>query len=355
MMRTVVAKFGGTSVATDESRAHAIAHIRKLQDDGYAVAAVVSAMGRKGQPYATDTLLELLSGRCDQRTTDLLISCGETISACVMADQLERAGIPAVPMNGQTAGILTDGVFGNADVCNMDTKTVQAILDSGAVPVITGFQGVTLGGEVATLGRGGSDTSAVEIGGYLHAEKVLIFTDVPGIAVADPRVVPNAEYLSSISYRDMISLARWGAKVIHPRAVQAGERHNIPVWVLSTFEDRAGTQITDNIPVYDGLLGIAALKHCRIGGETGVLWLAGDAVSPDEDGTNTVITALFRNIPIRLIQKAYAGNGIYVEAVDRDTAVLHMVVSDEEATKRIHQIHSDWCGETQNRLPTPVV
>ncbi len=354
-MRTVVAKFGGTSVATDESRAHAIAHIRKLRDTGYAVAVVVSAMGRKGQPYATDTLLGLLNGTGDRRTTDLLISCGETISACVMADQLNRAGIPAVPMNGQTAGILTDGMFGNADIRGMDPKTVQAVLDSGAVPVITGFQGVTPEGEVATLGRGGSDTSAVEIGGYLRAEKVLIFTDVPGIAVADPRVVPNAAYLASISYRDMISLARWGAKVIHPRAVQAGERHNIPVWVLSTFDTQAGTQITDAIPAFDGLLGIAVLKHCRIGGESGVLWLADDAVSPDADGTQTVITALFRNIPIRTLKTAYAGNGIYVEAVDRDTAVLHMVVSDEEATKRIHQIHSDWCGEAQSRLPTPVV
>lgn len=354
-MRTVVAKFGGTSVATDESRAHAIEHIRKLREAGYAVVAVVSAMGRKGQPYATDTLIGLLSKKCDRRTSDLLISCGETISACVMADQLGLAGITAVPMNGQTAGILTDGVFGNADIRGMNAKTVQAILDSGAVPVITGFQGATPEGEVATLGRGGSDTSAVEIGGYLRAEKVLIFTDVPGIAVADPRVVPEAEYLSSISYRDMISLARWGAKVIHPRAVQAGERHNIPVWVLSTFENRAGTKIADNIPVFDGLLGIAALKHCLIGGESGVLWLSDDAVSPDADGTDTVITALFRNIPMQTLKKAYSGNGVYVEAVDRDTAMVHVIVSDEEATQQIHQIHSDWCGKVQSRLSAPVV
>ena len=355
MMRTVVAKFGGTSVATDESRAHAIAHIRKLRDEGYAVVAVVSAMGRKGQPYATDTLLSLLSGKCALQTTDLLISCGETISACVMADQLEQAGIPAVPMNGQTAGILTDGIFSNADIRGMNTKTVHAVLASGAVPVITGFQGETPEGEVATLGRGGSDTSAVEIGGYLRAEKVLIYTDVPGIAVADPRIVPKAAYLNSISYRDMISLARWGAKVIHPRAVQAGERHNIPVWVLSTFEDEAGTQITDNIPEFYGLLGIAALKHCKIGGEKGVLWLAGNAVSPDADGTDTVITALFRNIPRQTLEKTYVGNGFYVEAVDRDTTVIHMVVSEEETTKRIHQIHSDWCEEAQNTLLAPLV
>lgn len=342
-MQTVVAKFGGTSVATDESRLHVINHIGKLRAKGYNVVVVVSAMGRKGAPYATDTLLGLLSGNCSRRTTDLLVSCGETISACILSDQLEQAGIPAVPMNGQTARILTDGVFGNADIHNMNTSRVEAVLNSGCVPVITGFQGTTLEGEVATLGRGGSDTSAVEIGGYLNAEKVLIFTDVPGIALADPRVVPEVDYLSAISYRDMISLARWGAKVIHPRAVQAGEHHRIPVWVLSTFEDKSGTEITDNVPPCSGLLGIAALKHCLIDVENAILWMGGVGILPDAGGVDTVITALFRNIPMEVIANKYAGTGAYVEAVEKDTTVLHLVVSDKVANERIHQIHSEWC------------
>lgn len=344
-MKTVVAKFGGTSVATKESRAHAIEHILKLQNAGYGVVAVVSAMGRKGEPYATDTLLGLLSGSCGQRTSDLLISCGETISACVMADQLQQSGISAMPMNGMTAGILTDGTYGKANICGMDTGKVHQALKEGFVPVITGFQGITSDQEVTTLGRGGSDTSAVEIGGYLQAEKVLIFTDVPGIAVADPRVIPDAEYLSSISYRDMISLAHWGAKVIHPRAVQAGERHHIPVWVLSTFDNQEGTEITDTVPEFHGLLGVTALKHCRIGNENGVLWLGNYGISPDAGGSDTVITALFRDVPQEAIEKKYTGAGAYVQAVDKKTTVLHLVVPDETAPEQIHRIHSDWCAK----------
>lgn len=350
-MKTVVAKFGGTSVATKESREYAIQHIRKLREAGYGVVAVVSAMGRRGAPYATDTLLGLVDGNCDQRTEDLLSSCGETISACVMSDQLCWAGIPAVPMNSLSADIRTDGMFGNANVRGMNTAKVKAILDKGYVPVITGFQGISEDGEIMTLGRGGSDTSAVEIGGFLCAEKVLIFTDVPGVAMADPRMVPQAKYLNCINSHDMIFLARWGAKVIHPRAVEAAERHHIRMWVLSNFDDRAGTEISENIGGSYGLLGIAALKHCVIGNESGVLWLSEYGVLPDVGGTDTVITALFRDISLELVREKYSEKGVFIQPIDSRTVAIHLIVPDGVASAQMQRIHSDWCDEHLDREP----
>jgi aspartate kinase len=175
----VVMKFGGTSVAEAEGRAAAIRRIRRVQDEGCAAVVVVSAMGRRGQPYATDTLLSL-APEGDAAGRDLLMSCGETISACVMASDLLEHGVRAVPMSGADARIRTDGAFGRAEITGMDVSAVAALLEEDAVPVITGFQGLGPDGRVTTLGRGGSDTSAVEIAGYLGAREALIFTDVPG-------------------------------------------------------------------------------------------------------------------------------------------------------------------------------
>lgn len=195
-----VVKFGGTSVASAENRARAIGHIRTLRQQGMDVVAVVSAMGRRGQPYATDTLLELVGPDCAPATRDLLMSCGETLSACVLADQLSRGGIPACAMTGPEAGLRTDGAFSAAQVTGMDPQPVRQALGQGLVPVIAGFQGAGPDGRVTTLGRGGSDTSAVEIGGYLGAAEVVIFTDVPGVAKADPRIWPEAPYIRATGY-----------------------------------------------------------------------------------------------------------------------------------------------------------
>ncbi len=290
-MNIIIAKFGGTSVADEKARGFAIERVKSLCAQGFGVVAVVSAMGRKGAPYATDTLLSLIrpasggeSGASSPRARDLLMSCGETISACVFADSLEQAGVPACPMNGFTAGIATDGVYNAANITGMDASRVKAALEAGLVPVITGFQGISKGLEVTTLGRGGSDTSAVEIGGYLGAQGVIIYTDVPGVAEADPRIVPEARFLSETDAQDMLALAENGAGVIHPRAVRALMRFNIPVWVRSTFDDAPGTLLRPMAEKPRGLVGLAVKK--------------GDM--PEEE----VVSALARPIPMALLQQA---------------------------------------------------
>lgn len=257
-MSLVVMKFGGSSVATPESRAAAIGHIKNELQQGNEVVVVVSAMGRRGDPYATDTLLSLVKGS-DLLMRDLVSSCGETISACVFADEMIQNGIPARPFTGESAHIVTDGTFSKASVTSMDTKPIKEALAQGIVPVITGFQGRTPEGETTTLGRGGSDTSAALVGGYLQADIVDIYTDVPGVAKADPRIVPGADFMESISQQDMKTLAEWGSLVIHPKAIQAAIDFNVPLLrVRSTFDDDPGTAIgRENTP---GFAGIAVLK-----------------------------------------------------------------------------------------------
>lgn len=261
MGKIAVVKFGGTSVADDKARACAMDRIREYRTAGYAVAVIVSAMGRMGAPYATDTLLSLVRGNDTlPETRDMLMSCGETISACVFADALCKEGIPAVPMNGMTAGIETDDEHLSAEITGMNTTPVLRVLESGKVAVITGFQGVSRQGHVTTLGRGGSDTSAVFVAGFLKADETVIYTDVPGVAECDPRIVPHARFLDEIDYDDMLLLARLGAGVVHPRSVEAGKRFHLPVWVRSTFTTEVGTKICPTEHKSAGFVGIA-LKH----------------------------------------------------------------------------------------------
>jgi aspartate kinase len=258
----LVQKFGGSSVSTPERRRQAVEHVRRARADGYQVAIVVSAMGRGGDPYATDTLLDLLrsdGGPVAPDDYDLIFTCGEAISAAVMSQALKRAGIPAAGLTAAQARIYSDGIHLEANVEHIDTLRLHALLAAGTVPVITGGQAVvptTL--DFNTLGRGGSDTSGVAVGVALGACRVEIFTDVDGVASADPRLVPGASILGRISYETMHALARFGAKVVHPRAIAAGMRARMPIVVRSTFSSAPGTligEVADERP----LVGLAAL------------------------------------------------------------------------------------------------
>lgn len=247
-MGLIVQKFGGTSLKTAAGRKAALHYILSAKRAGNDVVVVVSAMGRKGDPYATDTLIELLKlhgGSVCPRKKDLIMACGEIISAAVMASYIESKGIPAEAMTGFQAGIFTSGDFGNADVIRVDPAPIMGKLKEGKVVVVAGFQGQTEKGEITTLGRGGSDTTAVVLGGYLKADLVEIYTDVPGVAVTDPCIVPEAPYISQISFKEMLALSEHGAKVIHPRAVKAAMDFNIPVRIKSTFESGEGTLLCD--------------------------------------------------------------------------------------------------------------
>jgi len=260
--RILVQKFGGTSVATPERRQQVVEHVRRARSDGHQVAIVVSAMGRRGDPYATDTLLDLLrsdGGPVAPDDYDLIFTCGEAISAAVMSQALKRAGVPAAGLTAAQAHIYSDGTHVEANVEQIDTGRLHALLAAGTVPVITGGHAVartTL--DFTTLGRGGSDTSGVAVGVALGAVRVEIFTDVDGVATADPRLVPGARILARVSYEAMLELARFGAKVVHPRALAAGRSGRTPIVVRSTFSDAPGTLI-EEVEDEHPLVGLAAL------------------------------------------------------------------------------------------------
>ena len=260
--QVLVQKFGGTSVSTAERREQVIGHVRRARDEGYRVAIVVSAMGRRGDPYATDTLLDLLrgdGGPVDKRDYDMVFICGEIISATLMSHLLKRQGIPAVGLTGAQAGIYTGDNHSEARILEVDPARVHSHLKRGEVPVVAGSQGTFReADDYTTLGRGGSDTSAVALGVALNASKVEIYTDVEGVARVDPQVVPQAQMLERISFDKMYEMARYGAGVVHPRAVRAGWEGGVPVVVRSTFGSAPGTTIA---AVQDefSLVGIATL------------------------------------------------------------------------------------------------
>lgn len=242
----LVQKFGGTCLDTREKRQLACDRIQEALDKGYRVLAVVSAMGRRGEPYATDTLIALaksISKEIAPRELDLLLSCGEIISAVLMVQELKTRDIPALALSGGQAGIVTDTNFGDAGIIAVDPSHPRRHLEEGKVVVVAGFQGMAKSGDITTLGRGGSDTTAAALGSALLARCVEIYTDVEGIMTADPKMVRSAKTIPFVTYDEVIHLAMEGAKVIHPRAVQIASRAQIPIKVRSLAPDSKATII----------------------------------------------------------------------------------------------------------------
>lgn len=246
-MKIIVQKFGGTSVKDENGRKYAQGHIEKALADGYKVVVVVSAMGRKGDPYATDTLLSLIGGnlsKISKRELDLLLSCGEVISSVVFVNMLLAKGIQAVALTGAQAGFRTNNDHTNAKINDMKCDRLLRELESNDVVVVAGFQGAAKNGDVTTIGRGGSDTSASALGAALNAEWIDIFTDVEGIMTADPRIAENARPLSIVTYTEVCNMAYQGAKVIHPRAVEIAMQAKVPIRIRSTYSEGLGTLVT---------------------------------------------------------------------------------------------------------------
>jgi len=245
-MALIIQKFGGTSLGETASRELLAGKVRKAMEAGDRVVLVVSAMGRRGDPYATDTLLDLLKefpGGADGLTSDLMVSCGEVISCCVIATLLNSRGIGAVPMTAHTAGIGAEGPFGDAAPASIDAARVRKVLDEGKVPVVAGFQGVDASGRLLTLGRGGSDTSAVALGTALGADFVDIYKDVPGVAKADPRLVKGVPFMKFLDYDSMFRLANHGSRVLHDKSALLAKRGGLRMRVRSTFDEGEGTLI----------------------------------------------------------------------------------------------------------------
>ena len=265
-MAILVQKFGGTSVSTPERRRQVVDKITGARASGYSPVVVVSAMGRSGESYATDTLLNLAKQECpsiDGRELDMIMACGEIVSGVITVGALKNAGYDAVLLSGQQAGIITTTKHGDAQIVEIRPTNILKHVADGKIVVVAGFQGATEDGEITTLGRGGSDTSAVALGAAVAADAVEIYTDVNGIMTADPRIVPAATTLATCSFEEAHQLAVHGAKVIHPRAVEIGWRHGIPVKVKCTFTDEAGTTISNGgdgtieRPRRQSLVGIA--------------------------------------------------------------------------------------------------
>jgi aspartate kinase len=240
--KLLVAKFGGTSLVSREDRNTAVNHCRALLLESEKLVVVVSAMGRRGDPYATDTLLDLVSSESSTREKDRLMICGEVISALVTAAALRDNGISAEALTGWEAGICTDGVSGDARIVSVDTSRIEESLALHSVVVIAGFQGIAPLGHLNTLGRGGTDTSAVVLGVALEADEVLLYKTVDSVYTADPGKVPLAREIHRISGEDLRQMAWQGANVVHPRAAEAALSSEITLRVRSF---RTGKVVTD--------------------------------------------------------------------------------------------------------------
>ena len=247
MSRLIVQKYGGSSLADAERIRHVAGRIARVRREGADLVVVVSAMGD-----TTDHLTELAAAITDQpdpREMDLLLATGEHISGTLVTMALQAQGVDAVSLTGPQAGIRTDGSHGRARIANIDPARMQREIERGRVVIVAGFQGSTddayEAAEVTTLGRGGSDTTAVALAARLGADACEIYTDVEGIFTADPRVVPDAQLIPTIGYEEMLELAHQGAQVMQTRAVELGWVNDVVIKVRSTFSDHPGTSIQE--------------------------------------------------------------------------------------------------------------
>ena len=256
----IVKKFGGTSVANKE-RIYNVAR-RCIEDykKGHSVVVVLSAMGD-----TTDDLLALandINPKANKRELDMLLTTGEQVSVSLMAMAMHAMDVPAVSLNAFQVGMNCTSRYGNARFKRIDTDRINHELDSRKIVIVTGFQGITKYDDYATLGRGGSDTTAVALAAVLHADLCEIYTDVDGVYTADPRIVPNARKLSEITYDEMLELATAGAKVLHNRSVEMAKKYSVPMVVRSSLNESEGTVVKEVVKMEKMLItGVAADKN----------------------------------------------------------------------------------------------
>ena len=246
-MKTIVQKFGGSSLGSPELREIAASRVLEARARGMSPVVVCSALGRAPDPYATDTLGGLLGPARSSANRDLLLSCGESIACAIFAELLTSWGAPAQAMTGAQAGVVTDESFGDAKILRVDVQNVVLALERGIIPVIAGFQGVSEWGAVTTLGRGGSDLSAIALGDALGAETVEIFTDVSGVMTGDPKRIAGAHPIERVNHDEMVELASDGAKVMHAKGADYARMTQTP-YVVKGLRSNVGTTIDDGAP-----------------------------------------------------------------------------------------------------------
>ncbi len=239
-MALLVHKYGGSSVADAEKIQRVAERVINAKISGNDVVVVVSAMGD-----STDELIDLahtVSTDPEPREMDLLLSTGELVSCTLLSMAIKSMGHDSVSLTGNQAGIVTDTMYGHARISRVDSDRIKDELEKGQITVVAGFQGMTEGQDITTLGRGGSDTTAVALAAALNADRCDIYTDVEGIYTADPRIVPKARKMAEIGYQEMLELASYGAKM-HPRSIELGSVYQVPIYVASSFSDQPGTLI----------------------------------------------------------------------------------------------------------------
>jgi aspartate kinase len=260
-MALIVKKFGGSSVATTEKIMNVAKRVLKEKQPGDKIVMVVSAMGK-----TTDHLIDLAKGINKEpyqysREMDMLLTTGEQVSIALLAMAFQTLGQPAISLTGPMAGMKTNDVYTKGRIMDITPERVHAELDKGQIVVVAGFQGRNELGDPVTLGRGGSDTSAVALAGALKADSCEIFTDVDGVYSADPRMVPSARKMKEITYDEMLEMARLGAGVMQPRSVEMGQYYNIPIHVRSTFTTKPGTIIREEYTMEEKSFVIRGVAH----------------------------------------------------------------------------------------------
>ena len=301
MKNIVVQKFGGTSVADTEKIKNVASSVIREKKLGNDVVVVVSAMG-----HTTDYLMKMandISEVPSSRELDMLLSTGEGVSIALLSMAIQAQGYDAVSMNAMQIGIITENVHNKARIVDIKTDKLRKYLDEGKIIVVAGFQGVTPDGEITTLGRGGSDTSAVAVASALNAERCDIYTDVEGVYTTDPRIVPNATKIETLTYKEMLELASVGANVLHPRSVETAKQFNMPIRVRSSFnlENMGTLVIGDNdMEIYKPVTGVAIdmskvrIVICDVFDEPGVAASIFNTLSDENISVDTIIQSYAR-------------------------------------------------------------
>ncbi|MED3944495.1 aspartate kinase [Priestia megaterium] len=318
-MALIVQKFGGTSVGSIERIQHVANRVIQEAERGNQVVVVVSAMGK-----TTDALVKLASDITDspsKREMDMLLTTGEQVTISLLTMALQYKGYEATSLTGWQAGIQTEAVHSNARIQHIDTTRIQSQLDRGRIVVVAGFQGCSKDGSITTLGRGGSDTTAVALAAALKAAKCDIYTDVTGVFTTDPRYVEDARKLHSISYDEMLELANLGAGVLHPRAVEFAKNYQVPLEVRSSLENENGTIVEEEVSMEQNLVvrGIAF--------EDNISRVTIEGLNNELQTLSTIFTALAKeqlNVDI-IIQNVTANNRLSIsfsiKTVDVDAAL----------------------------------
>ncbi len=339
MNKIIVQKFGGTSVADTDKIKNVADIVVREKENGNDVVVVVSAMG-----HTTDHLVKMaksLTPNPSGREMDMLLSTGEGISIALLAMAIQAKGYDAISFNAMQIGIITENIHSKARILDIKTNKLKENLDRGKIIVVAGFQGVTEDGDITTLGRGGSDTSAVALAAALGAERCDIYTDVEGVYTTDPRIVKNASKLEQVSYEEMLELAHAGANVLHPRSVETAKQFSVPLRVRSSFNiENMGTLIVgvDKMEMYKPVAGVAAdLSQVRV--------VVCDV--PDRPGVAaTLFGALAKeNISVDMIIQSYAN-----KVSNTNDIAFTIDISDLEKAKIVLECMNDTIGASDVKV-----